>query len=158
MLDRLRRHLDWLRSLPILPFSLMLALWAYVLRIVPAIIVAIVAVATEVDVPVVDAPWYLAIIVPPVIETLIGQWLPIALTSRFTKKTSLMIAASTILFSAGHYDAGLLSMIIAAPPGLVLAWAFVVWRDKGIWPALSATALVHMWINLAASGLRALLL
>lgn len=157
MLDRLRRHLDWLRSLPILPFSLMLAMWAYVLRIVPAIIVAIVAVATEVDVPVVDAPWYLAIIVAPVIETLIGQWLPIALTSRFTKKTPLIIAVSTILFAAGHYDGGLLPVVIALPGALVLAWAFVVWRNRGIWPALTATALTHMWMNLVSFGLKTLL-
>ncbi len=77
--------------------------------------------------------------------------------SRLTSRTPVALWVSTVLFSAAHYDGGILTMIVAAPAGIVLAWAFMVQRDKGIWPALSATALVHMWVNLAALAIRSVL-
>lgn len=154
MRSRITRHLEWLRTLSMLPFSLVLAAYVYVLRLVPVIIVAMVVLVTETNLPVIDVSWYWPIIIAPIVETLVFQWLPIGVAFRLTSRAPVALWVSTVLFSIAHYDAGVLTMIIAAPAGLVLAWAFIVQRDKGVWPALLATALVHMWVNLAALGLR----
>lgn len=154
MRDRIKRHLAWLRTLPMLPFSLILAAYVFVLRLGPAIIVATAAVVTGADMPLIDVPWYWPVLIAPIVETLVFQWLPIGVASRLTSRTAVALWVSTILFSVAHYDEGILTMIIAAPAGIVLAWAFVVQRDKGVWPALSATALVHMWVNLTALAIR----
>lgn len=156
MRDRVKHHLGCLRTLSILPFSLILAAYALALRLIPAFVVALILIETGESLPLNEVPWFAPIVIAPVVETLVFQWFPIVVTSRLTPKPSLAIVVSAVLFSAAHYDAGILSMLIAAPSGLVLAWAFMVQRDKGIWPALSATALVHMWVNVAVGAIRLL--
>ena len=157
MLDRIRRHLEWLRTLAILPFSMILAVYALMLRLIPAFIVVPVLVVTGESLPLNEVPWYAAIVIAPVIETMVFQWFPISVTSRLTSKTPVALGVSAALFSAAHYDAGILSILIASPSAIVLAWTFIAQRDKGIWPALSATALVHMWVNLTVLAIRLVL-
>ena len=154
MRDRIKLHVEWLQTLPMLPFSLILAGYVFVLRLVPVIIAATATLVTGADLPMNDAPFLMAVALAPIVETLTFQWLPIAASSRLTTRTPVILGISTTLFATAHYDAGILSMLVAAPAGFVLAWAFMAQRDKGIWTALWTTALVHMWVNLGAEAIR----
>lgn len=133
-----------------MPFSIVCAAYAFLLRLVPAFIVVPVMITNEETLSQIDATWFVALVVAPIIETLVFQWFPIGVMSRLTSRSWLVLGTSAVLFSSAHHDSGLLSMLIAVPSGIALAWAFLVQRDRGVWRALSTTALVHMWVNLVA--------
>ncbi|HHW19491.1 MAG TPA: CPBP family intramembrane metalloprotease [Firmicutes bacterium] len=154
---KIRRHLQWLERLHIVPFTLLMAVYAFVGRLVVALPLAIAILITGEDVFVIpdrEYPVAAVLILAPLVETIIGQWLPITVASRFTQRNSVQILVSTALFSALHVEP--ISVIAAVPPAIVLAYAFIVHRRRGTWQALFATAMVHFWINLAAMWLKRL--
>ena len=153
----IRRHLQWLEGLHIVPFTLLMAVYAFAGRLVLTLPLLIAILITGEDVFVIpdrEYPVAAVLILAPLVETIIGQWLPITVTSRLTQKSSVQILVSTALFSALHIDP--MSVMAAIPPAIVLACAFVIQRRRGIWPALFATAMVHFWINLAAMSIKRL--
>ncbi len=91
-----------------------------------------------------------AIIVAPLLETLIGQWLPIWVASRFTNSTVWIIAAATFVFSIQHVHVGVVGLLTALPPGIFLAWSFLLMRRHSRWRAYWVTSVVHSLHNAVA--------
>lgn len=84
-------------------------------------------------------------------ETLIGQWLVIHITSKFTKRIFYQIFFSAVVFSLLHIE----PMLVAAvfPIGIVLAWTFILYRRKSRWSAFWVTTAIHTLHNLVVFGL-----
>lgn len=96
-----------------------------------------------------DPGLLLAILVlAPFLETLIGQWLPIAAVGCFSRSTALKVAVSSLLFGALHLgnswtNAGVV-LLVAAP---VYAYTFVRFRRESRWKAYFTTSLTHAISN-----------
>ncbi|HUF11598.1 MAG TPA: CPBP family glutamic-type intramembrane protease [Longimicrobiales bacterium] len=92
----------------------------------------------------------IAILVGPVVETVVGQWVPIAIARRLVSRDAFAVALSAWLFGWLHFTQGALLVLIMFSTGLVLAWTFVVWRERGLWQALAMTTGVHALLNAVA--------
>lgn len=93
--------------------------------------------------------FFFGVILAPSIETVFGQWIPIAVGSIFLKKTRWVIIFSAIIFALFHFPA------IAFAPGafligLLLAWCWLLKRKTGRWEAFWVTTSVHALHNLYA--------
>jgi membrane protease YdiL (CAAX protease family) len=90
------------------------------------------------------AGFLLLLVTLPFVETLIGQWLPIALVGFFTRSTAPKVVVSSILFAALHLSnspANALTILLVAGP--VFAYTFVRWRHVSRTKAYLATSLTH---------------
>ncbi len=91
----------------------------------------------------------LASIIAPLVETPLGQMLPIWITSKFTNKDSLKIITSAIFFSALHWP--IQDIIVAFPATIIFAWVYVTKRKISLKAAFINTALIHSLHNFIAS-------
>lgn len=89
----------------------------------------------------------LAIVLGPIIETALAQWLPIALGRRLFESDTYAVLLSAWIFGWLHFNQGALLVLIMFTTGLVLAWTFVVWRERGLWQAFLMTFAVHALLN-----------
>jgi membrane protease YdiL (CAAX protease family) len=99
-----------------------------------------------------------AVLVAPIIETMIAQWLPIEILSRCTQSTVAINLGSTLFFSYLHYDEGLINAFSMIPIGIILAGTFLRFKKDGPWYrkslySLLATTLLHALHNGIAVGL-----
>lgn len=90
------------------------------------------------------------LILAPLLETLIGQWIPIWFVSLFTKKAAAIVIVSALLFSLQHVHVGVPGFLTALPPGIFLSWCFLVKREQSRWGAYWMTAAVHCAHNACA--------
>ena len=144
------RHLKWLERQNFAVFSLALAAYSLLGRTVLALISSPVLLQMSPDqLSAADyaIPWYLPLIVAPLVETLLFQWAPISLAARLKQRLSVQILVSTALFSLMHASSGLLAVLSAIPSGLVFAYAWIQWRKRGFPWAVAVTALTHFWVN-----------
>lgn len=93
--------------------------------------------------------FFLGVVIAPPVETVFGQWIPIAVGSIFLKKTKWVIIFSAIIFALFHFPA------IAFTPGafligLLLAWCWLLKRKTGRWEAFWVTTSVHALHNFYA--------
>lgn len=91
-----------------------------------------------------------ALIIAPPLETLIGQWLPIALVGIFSRSPLKKVVGSALFFSAQHLYAGFFGLITTFPLAVVLAWSFVLHRRHSRWRACWVTTAIHFWHNAIA--------
>jgi membrane protease YdiL (CAAX protease family) len=93
----------------------------------------------------------LAVIIAPLIETYLGQALPIYLVQKFVKwKTNIVaIGFSTLLFSLGHVQYSIWYFILVAPVGLLLASTYIIFQDRKE-SAFWITCFVHSLRNAIA--------
>ena len=94
----------------------------------------------------------LAILLGPILETAFAQWMPISLGRRFFQRDSYAVLLSAWIFGWLHYSQGALLVLIMFTTGLVLAWTFLVWRERGLWQAFLMTFAVHALLNSVALG------
>jgi membrane protease YdiL (CAAX protease family) len=87
-------------------------------------------------------------VVTPLVETAIGQWLPIRLGRLVTQRWPILIAVSCLVFGGLHALAGLLGVLTGMATGLVLAWSFLRWEDVSRWRAYWVTSSIHGLHNL----------
>jgi hypothetical protein len=85
------------------------------------------------------------------LETLIGQWLIIWITSKFTGNLYIKLFASAAVFSALHIDPILIATVF--PIGIILAWSFILYRRQSRWSAFCITTAIHLIHNLIAASL-----
>jgi hypothetical protein len=98
----------------------------------------------------------LALAVAPVVETMMGQWLPIVLARQFTSRPQPILVATTLFFAGLHLLSWDLMVAVAAiPVGFVLAWSFLVWSRQSLAHAMSVTAAIHAFHNAIALCLMA---
>ncbi len=101
-----------------------------------------------------DVPWLDVLILAPIVETLLSQWLPISVARRLKQSVPVQIGVSALLFSAAHCGSGLAGILAAIIPGIVFAYVWVKWRDRSTWWAIGATSLTHFWVNFLVLSLR----
>jgi hypothetical protein len=99
-----------------------------------------------------------AVLIAPVAETLVGQWLPILALSLFTKSKVAINLGSTLFFSYLHLDEGLINALSMLPVGIILAGTFVRFQKTGPWylrylHSFLATTVLHALHNGIAVGL-----
>ncbi len=106
-------------------------------------------------------PFFLAValvvVIAPLWETLVFQWLPIAVARRYHARYWLQISLSTALFAVAHYlsrglDAGMVAGLIG---GFYLSFCFATWWPRSGWTALWTTGLSHALSNAVLIGLLA---
>lgn len=91
---------------------------------------------------------FLAVVFAPLLETLLGQCLPIELARRLGAGPALCMLPSALLFGLGHYlNGGLAHGTTTFVGGLVFAGAYVALRTRGIGPACMAAAATHALQN-----------
>ncbi len=93
----------------------------------------------------------LALAVAPILETVIGQWLPLFLVRQWTSRPYLALTASTFFFAGLHFISWNVMIFVATlPVGFVLAWSFFVWQRQSIAHALGITMGIHALHNAIA--------
>ncbi len=91
----------------------------------------------------------LVVIISPIIETFLGQVLPIYLTNRLlkTKAKLIGIAMSTTLFSLFHLGYSIWYSILIIPLAALLAMTYVIFQDRkesSYWMTTSVHALRNL--------------
>jgi membrane protease YdiL (CAAX protease family) len=92
-----------------------------------------------------------AVLLAPLLETVIGQLLPILLVQKFVrwKSNTVAILVSTILFSAAHATHSIYYPVVIAPTAFLLALTYIVFqqrKESSFW----MTFFVHAFKNLLA--------
>lgn len=144
------RHFQWLEEQNVLIYTIIMAVYSLLGRIVLLLILSPALFLFPRETLVTqqpDVPWEIALLLAPVLETIIFQWAPIWLTERLHQKAPIQIGVSTALFSLMHYSSGILGILAAASSGLVFAYIFVRRKKKSTWQAMATVALTHFWVN-----------
>lgn len=81
-------------------------------------------------------------------ETIIGQMFILWLSKKISKAHSFRILCSAIVFALLHVEPIIMAAVF--PIGLILAWAFVLYREKSLWSAIWVTTAIHVAHNLFA--------
>lgn len=89
-----------------------------------------------------------AVLLAPPIETVLGQWIPIFVLSRFTKKIFHLILWSSFWFALWHIYAGWESVLIVWFPGMIFSLCFIALQEHSFWRAYCMTTLVHAIHNM----------
>lgn len=93
----------------------------------------------------------LALAVAPILETIIGQWAPIAAVRQWTQCQPLVLATATLFFAGLHLFSWDVTIFFATlPVGFVLAWSFLVWHRQSRTHAVGVTAVIHALHNAIA--------
>ncbi len=81
-------------------------------------------------------------------ETITGQMFILWLSKKISKALSFRILCSATVFALLHVEPILVAAVF--PIGLILAWAYVLYREKGLWAAIWVTTAIHVIHNLFA--------
>lgn len=87
--------------------------------------------------------FFILCIVSPIFETVFSQALPIIIFSLISKRNELLIVASASLFTYLHISYPVIGLVYIFMAGIVYAWSFIVYRDKGCIAAVLITSLIH---------------
>lgn len=92
-----------------------------------------------------------ALAIAPILETVMGQWAPIAVVKQWTAQKSPALAVATLVFAGLHVFSWDVMIVIATMPiGFVLAWSFIVWHHQSWVYGVGVTAAIHAVHNLIA--------
>jgi len=91
-----------------------------------------------------------ALVIAPLLETIIGQWVPILIASLFTRSVPALVLVSAFLFSLEHVHVGVSGILTALPPGIFLSWCFLLGRRRSRWRAYWTTSAAHAVHNACA--------
>ncbi len=86
-----------------------------------------------------------AIIIGPIIETFIGQVVPVKMISLFTKARSKLIIFSALIFGILHLYP--LNILYAFISGILLSWAYIVAKEKSFLKSFVVTTIIHSLSN-----------
>ncbi|MDP2856681.1 MAG: CPBP family intramembrane metalloprotease [Bacillota bacterium] len=139
----------WSSELPLLPFTVVMALGSLLARILLIPILLLTGTEPSASVGAMEVSPWLALVVGPAVETLLFQALPIRLASALRAPIWLQLVVSTTLFGLAHLSGGVASVAVAVSGGLAFAWAFIKWSQASITKGLLATVLTHCWVNAA---------
>lgn len=90
-----------------------------------------------------------AVVLAPLIETVLGQWLPIEVLRRYGVRAAYCLLASATLFSVLHVigGSGILHATTTFIGGLAFAASYQLARNMGPGPAWLAAAAAHACSN-----------
>ena len=88
-------------------------------------------------------------IVLPFIESIIGQGIPIWLLTKVTNNKMLYVVISSVWFAYLHSIIleGISFALIVFFGGIIFAWCFTVYKEKGFWKGLLVATCVHILFN-----------
>lgn len=98
---------------------------------------------------------WIAIVWAPLIETLLGQLVPIEILGLVVRDARVKIMASALLFMAMHFPV-VEFFPSAFAVGIVFAWAWVVKRPLGLWKTFAIVTLIHSMHNALVAAVGAL--
>jgi membrane protease YdiL (CAAX protease family) len=145
------RYLEKTKSYSPLRLIVELTLVAFVLKILVAILLAPFAASMGAQKllaahnPMSPALLIAVLIIAPLSETLMLQWLPIRIASRFTARPAVIVSISAFLFAAAHVNPFHAAIIL--PLGFILAWVFFIKRQESALTAFWVTTGVHAFHN-----------
>ena len=92
-----------------------------------------------------------AVVIAPLVETLIGQSLPIRLIQKYSarKPNIIALAVSAIIFSLMHFGYSIWYSLLTLPMGVLLAQAYIIFQERkesSFW----VTCAIHSFRNLIA--------
>jgi hypothetical protein len=87
-----------------------------------------------------------SVVVAPILETAVGQWLPISIGSLFTGNQAELLILSCPFFAFLHSYAGFTNVLAVFPFSLFLSWAFLLKRSA-FWKAFGITTAIHSFHN-----------
>jgi hypothetical protein len=99
----------------------------------------------------------LACVAAPLLETFVGQWIPIRLTWFFSHRWPVLLLASATVFAAEHLHVGFSGFLYTFPVAFLLSWSFLVHREYSRWRAYWVTAAIHSLHNLITAAVFLLL-
>ena len=88
-----------------------------------------------------------AIVLAPLLETLMNQWFPIWLAMKVTHRPVVAVWFSTVLFGVIHLQAGVYGFVVTLGAGFFLAVAFLHARQFGRKRAYWTTTAIHAGVN-----------
>ncbi len=94
---------------------------------------------------------FVAVIIAPLIETVIFQWFPLLIFKLLRIPGFIAIIITTYIFAYAHLDDGLINFIGMLPIGLLFVWAFYVRKKKSLIDAFFSVFLIHAFTNLLAT-------
>jgi hypothetical protein len=148
--------LNWVSKLDLLSFSALMGLAAVVARLPVAARYSIPQESGQLLLSHVQVPYVVgAFLIFPVIETALGQWLPVRLVSYLGFGKTAQVVVSAFAFCLLHLW-NWTGAVTAFLPGLVLAYAYITWEHRARTQAFWVTVLAHAWEMLFVVGLRAL--
>ena len=164
---RVKAHIAWIRSLGAIRFILILTLYEYLLGRPVAIFVDLAGLSPETFGQAETSlhgsdllsrqgfprAFLESVIISPPLETMVFQWAPISIATRFTNRVLPQIAISTIVFVLPHMAIDITSVASVGVGGILLACTFVHWRAESTWKALWTTTLLHSLGNAIALSL-----
>jgi hypothetical protein len=100
------------------------------------------------------ADFFLLIAFAPLVETAVGQWIPISIARRFGWSERKQVIISALVFMVLHYPV-LVFFPSAYLLGLFLGWAWLLKEKKGKKEAFLVTSAIHALHNLMAFSLTA---
>jgi hypothetical protein len=86
------------------------------------------------------------VVLGPPVETLLTQWLPIKVASRFTTRQEIQITVSALVFALLHLQP--IRILWCLPTGFILAWIFVSKRSHSFKRAFWLTTALHALHNI----------
>jgi membrane protease YdiL (CAAX protease family) len=147
----LAAYLAKVRRSPPLRFVVELGLLSFALKIAMAVVLGMTGLLPEgkTNTEMMDSRGgtldliVIACLVAPLVETAIGQWLPLWIASLFTKRLGPRVAFSAAAFTSMHLNYGLPTTVAAIPVAVILAWGFAVRREISRWEAYWTTSAIH---------------
>ncbi len=91
-----------------------------------------------------------AVVIGPLLETLVDQWLLISILQKFRVKAAHTILLGTLVFSLSHLHNSVLSSINTLFLGFVLCYSYIYWlnRTSSERIAFESSLLIHVIHNL----------
>jgi hypothetical protein len=97
-----------------------------------------------------------AVLIAPVVETMLAQALPIFVVRKFGGSFRVQIIISAVLFAACHFPEGVVAGISAGViGGFYFGFTYAHWREKSRWASFWVTATSHAIHNGIVVGLLA---
>ena len=94
-----------------------------------------------------------AVIVAPVIETFLGQHLPIVFARLLGARPAIQFAAGSLPFAVLHFDAGAGGISAGITGGFILALAYLTFMPQSKTKAFWITAAIHSLFNLVGTAM-----
>ncbi len=93
----------------------------------------------------------LAVVIAPILETLLGQLIPIKIVQKYVKwKTNIIaIITSSLFFALGHFSYSFWYFLLILPMGFVLSVTYITFQ-KRTQSSFWTTVIVHSARNLIA--------
>lgn len=166
------RHIEWLEKFRIPGFILVVTGYLFFLKILVGMIVAVfwygfvennggtieAGAADGMEDGFLETLVTVAI-AAPLIETLVGQWLPIRLAALVTNRISLLVLLSLCVFAGMHIlplPSSMTDWSVGISCGFVFALSFVHWKRVSYWRAYWVTAIAHGFHNAVITILKSL--